>query len=522
MGLDWLFSPRLGSAKAASEEPPNSDVSSHDSSSSQSDGESAGDTSDSDSSDGGSDSDSSRSSASASTRKSEISGSAVAKLEMRRARTAKARAAAIAAKATRRLTKQIDLDLPDQHPAASYKADIQGDNALMGPGANKFRRLRLVISYMKAWAREVKMFVMGPSCQHRKIHYCLTTSIVDDTNMRLSGITPGVHQWNISRVVSVMNSVQSLTFGFTPHEPQRPQASEDVGANTNSKLEYKCFPIYSPFVCLPKADCVTLCREIIDRLLPFLGKVPGRFEDLQLPVNLTDGIPLQAVALCCDALATNVAVIKELRGAVHAKTQLEETTVYPFISFFCGIHQLALARKSLIFGFSNFWSSITRLSHLMEVQNFRTQFRAAMVHVICGSYSYIPVASEPQMAKEWRQYRNECVGLIANSNYSFNRKRLELHQSLMTFDNSDIESPAFTHFCTGNCCVGSTHSQKSHHALLQICRYYSLLFTYGFAVPLLYRWKHAHEALKFCRETCHLDSKLLVGQGPGHGFTDDN
>ena len=408
-------------------------------------------------------------------------------LEARRARTSKARAAAIAGKAARRLAKHAILDFPE-HPAQDFRDDVKGTNTLMGPGAHRPRRLRLLVSYLKAWGCQLANFVQSRAVGANRVSHCLTTSIVDDCNMRLSAPPPGVHQWVVSRVTAVMNNCQTLIFGGLDGD-------------------YRAFPVYTPLVCLPRSDCRTLCQEFIGRLLAFLGEVPKRFHQFFIPSNLTENIPIQALAMCSDALATNAAVVKEIRTAVHAKHQANGSSkvVFPFLAVFCAIHQLALARKSIVYGFSNFWSSITRLSHLFEVHTFRCQFRAALVQEICESFLYVAVSQLPPEAKEWEHHRKECIGLMSTS--SFRKKRVELHRELMDFDNGNIEDPKFVHYCIGSCCEGMSHEQKSQHALLQICRYYAVLFTYGCSVPLLYRWKHAHEAMKFVRATSHLDSE---------------
>lgn len=410
-------------------------------------------------------------------------------LEHRRARTRKARAAAIASKASRRLAKHLVLEAP-QHPAESFRNHIKGSNSLWGPGSNTRIRVRVLVSYLKAWGGKLVKFVTERSPEESSPSHCLTTSIIDDCNMRLSTVTPGVHQWVLSRVTAVMNNVQVLIFGFQ-------RSSEDAGP----VLDYRAFPVYTPLVCFPRADCATICQEFVGRLLTFLGQVPARFRQFSIPPDLAKNIPVQALALCSDALATNVAVIKEIRAAVCAKQQAErDHKIYPFVSFFCAIHQLALSRKSIIYGFSNFWSSIARLAHLFEVSSFRVQFRSALVQEICSSYQFLAVSNLPENSRLWEQYRQEVVGPMSDS--VPNKKRCELHRELATFDNGNIEDPNFVHFCVGSCCEGSSHEQKAHFALLQICRLYCLLFTYGFQVPLLYRWKHANNALKFCRETC--------------------
>lgn len=215
-------------------------------------------------------------------------------LERRRARTAKARAAAVAAKAGRRLAKHAILDLPE-HPAGSFREAIKGENALINAASfkEKAQRLRLIVSYSKAWGRELtSFFVQARSTGANRISHSLITSVVDDCNMRLSTITPAAHQWVISRVTAVMNNCQTLILGFP----------SDISAEREQN--YRAFPVFTPLVALPRSNRITLSKE---RLLTLCGAVPKRFHHLLIPEHLIDSIQIQSLAVCCDALATNCA-----------------------------------------------------------------------------------------------------------------------------------------------------------------------------------------------------------------------
>ena len=140
-------------------------------------------------------------------------------------------------------------------------------------------------------------------------------------------------------------------------------------------------------------------------------------------------------------------MLKELRLAVCQKQEQDgHSKVYPLIAFCCTIHQLALARKPLLIGFPQFWSSIVRLSHLFEVHSFRIHLRTALLDVICQSFRYIQVCQLPAEAGQWLRYRKKCIGVITDQQTGFNKKRLELHLQLMRYDNGNIENSGFTHF----------------------------------------------------------------------------
>ena len=429
--------------------------------------------------------------------------------------TAKARAACIAARARRRMAKNAVLDLPP-HPASSYREHVRSNNTLTQPAqshVNVRKRTRLLASYLKAWATAIMNCLRsysGDLPQNATVTHALTTCVVDDTNVRLASPIPDVPQWKMSRVLSIMQLVQNMFVYFCPN------AQGDQGSEMH--YPYHTFPVHTPFACLAKTDKVGLAAEFRSRLISFLGAVPDRFRSVGLPAELLQDVPIQALCICFDSLVTNLAVLKKFRSSIcseHDKMkqqQQQQTTqpgeassgrlqkMYPLVYFCCAIHQLALARKPLLLGIPQFWSSITRLTHLFEVHSFRVHLRGAIVAVICSSFSYIPVATLPAQAEEWKEIRRECCGMVTDQATGYNKKRLELHQQLLKYDNGDIEEPTFTHFCTGSCCTGETHEEKAAFAQLQIVRYYLLLFSFGCPVPLLYRWKHAHRALRYCRE----------------------
>lgn len=410
---------------------------------------------------------------------------------MRRARTAKARAAAITAKAQRRLASNAVLQFPD-HPANIYREDIKADNTLIQPGANRARRCRLLCSYLQAWGPALTHAV-GRRRRSSRISHTLTTSVIDDCNMRLSSVVPGVSHWKMSRIVSIMNNCQCFILGYV-----------DPTTATTDKPAAVChdhFQIHTAPAILPKTDRSSLCAEFLSRLFVFLGSVGSRFADWKIPVDLVKDVRIQGVSLSFDSLATNIAVLKQLRLAVWKQHQeFGHETICPLFSVCCNIHQLALARKPILQGFSNFYTSILRLSHLFEVHSFRVHFRSALLHVLVNSFTYVAVAERPSEHRSWQDYRKQCCSVLTDQQTGYNKKRLELHLELMKWDNSDVESDCVIHYCTGDCCKGLTHESKQQFARLQICRLYLLLFSFGFPVPLQYRWLHVHRALRYCRE----------------------
>lgn len=418
----------------------------------------------------------------------------IAKKMQRTTRTAKARASAIFSKAVKKLSKGADLK-PPPHRAEAFRADIQAETLLNKPGQYtghaRGRRLRLLVSYMKAWCAGVLNFFSGfDASAGAKVHHTIVSAIVDDTNMKLA--TTVSPQWILSRTVAVMNIIQSLIVSH---------GSDASGTETTTRT----FNVHTPLICLPRSDKETLATEFMSRLFLFLGQVSERVRYFGLVTNFACNVPIQVLTVCMDALPTNVAVVKQMRAAVVAKhvshQALQQSRVYPLLQVSCLVHQLALSRKILLNGFPNFYSSIVRLCHLFEIGTFRSAFRKALLTVVRASFQYIPVSQEPSEFSDWKERRNELVSILSHSSSRHNRKRIRLHRVLMAFENGDPEANAIRHYCRGTCCQGQSHTAKSHYALLMICKHAALLFSYGAPVPLAYRWVHAHRALQFCKAT---------------------
>lgn len=412
-------------------------------------------------------------------------------------KTFKARAAALVGKARRRLARNAVVK-PPEHRAEAFRDDVKHDSSLHRPGSNstydRNRRLRLLISFLKMWASRLMSFVNHANADSkRRIHHTISSTIVDDTNMRLSTVAPDVSAWKSSRVTPVMNAVQTFTLCYTDENPAEPA----IGAD---RCQHKTYTVHTPMAALARSDQNTLFCELTSRLVLFLGAVSERFERIGVAASFAKDIPIQVSTLCFDSLITNIAMLKQIRSRVHQKHSMDgHRQIFPFFTVKCVIHQLALSRRCLLFGFDKFWSMLVRLAHLMEVSSFRTQFRRAVLAVACQSFSYIPVAELPRACQDWKHRRNELTGVLSGSS----KKRLEIHQELSRWDNGNPDSDSIPHYCLGHCCQGGSHDSKSRFAMVQIAKRFSLLFSFGYPVPLAYRWVHAARALQFVRELWH-------------------
>lgn len=414
----------------------------------------------------------------------------------RQRQTAKARAASLRSRAIKHLAKSATLQ-PPQHPADKFKDDLQQDSEINQPGSHqtscRVRRLRLLVSYLVAWCAAILKFVLDIS---NKVEHTLVVGIVDDMNCRLASIPSDAPQWRQSRVVAVMNCVQRFMVCW--------KASETPDTSQETYHHRRSFSVCTPMTVLPKSDRDTIGSELKSRILTFLGQTSSRYRHLNLPSALIQNARIQAVMLVFDSLKTNIAIMKQFRQSVfmYHKQQRQERrdsenkTLHPLLGVFCFLHQLNLARQPILCGISGFWASVVRLSHLFENQNFRGQFRSALLHVLCDSFVVIPVTSLPGSTSEWRRER---ASLYRTG--SVTTKRLHFHQMLSSWDNGDPSQKAITHFCTGQCCKGKSLEERENYAILQVAKYYSLIFSTGFPVPLSYRWKHCDPALQYLKAT---------------------
>ena len=418
------------------------------------------------------------------------------------ARTSKARAAALVAKATRRVAKSAGAVITaKEHPASAFKSDLRHKCSLNQPGSHsqtdRKRRLRLLVSFLRAWGASLMRFVTSiHASENSQVDHVITSTIIDDCNMRLSSEAPEEHRWKSSQVCCVMNAVQTFTVCY---------GVGGQAARAGSQC-HKSFFVHTPLVVLPKSDTTTIFRELLSRLLLFCGSISDRFGKFGVGSRLAQAIPIQVTTICFDSLATNLSVLKQLRALVYEKHSgfgSQPPTWCLMMAIPCLIHQLALSRRSLLNGFASvgYWSTVVRLAHLMEVSNFRRQFRRAMLAVIAENYSYVPVASWPSGFRQWADQRNEACGRIASDSSRYNKRRLELHNELAKYDNGPCDSTKFVHWCKGDCCPGTSHQAKSRFALVQICKLYSMLFSFGYPVPLLYRWVHCARALQYLKDS---------------------
>lgn len=434
---------------------------------------------------------------------------------LKRARqTEKARAQSLVSRA---LAKQnrLKCELPE-HPADFYRPALVANSHYTKPGlsaTDRRHRLRLLWSWFSSFVASIVRFVHG---NEQNVNHIITMCVVDDTNMRLTP-TPmcaGDKKTHSSRVVSCMNMLQTLLFNVKDEQ----SFQDDMGA-PSANCAYKSFVVHTPIIPLERTNAKGLATEFLSWVFMWLGSIGERFVRVTDKAQAVDTsqIPIHCLAITWDSLKTNLAVLKGLRTAAFAKQKLESAStsdnVFPLLSARCGLHQIALSRKQLLFYFKNHWSAIVRLGHLFESQSFRLQFRNALLRVVGSNFDFISVSQLRKDHKLWSAERARA-GLITDDPH-YPITRIRTHGRLSKFDNGDPNAKKFTHWCLGGECICRG---KPKVALVNMCQLYCDLFMSGFAVPLTYRWVHAHPALAFCEDTQQSWHLCLVEQGEAFIF----
>ena len=414
----------------------------------------------------------------------------------RRQRTENARKAAAESRLVKKMAKQYAIQPPEKN--AEYLPFLKGNDAqklTTGGQSQKDMtrtRRRLIYSWFKNACSFINSFFEQHACQH-----VFSVSVIDDTNTSLS--TQVTAQSHSSRTVTMLNNVQTCVACF-----------EVAQSDGQKQMQQRSFPMHTPPTCLPRADAPNLLQELRSWLLFEPG---SRWEKFGLKSGLLTKVPFVCHIMCFDSLATNVRLLKMLRRLFFKRRQHEQgqvDQVQLLTGLVCAIHQLALARKALLFYHSGLWSNIVRLSHLFATQNFRVQFRSALFAVVADNFRHMPVHSLPQQHAEWKRDRDQLFNLLA-SDADYCKTRLLFHKKLARFDNGDPNSPSFTHWCLGNgeCCQGETPAERSNHCFIMLCKCLYYLFCLGYAVPLSYRWKHSQPALRFCQDSSFFRPRIL-------------
>lgn len=410
------------------------------------------------------------------------------KLRLQR-QTAKARAASLAAKAVRKAAVQGGNDGGEDSGPPTFDTVFQRsffkpnsttmwfDEAGSENLEERKNRKRAVWSYLSAFANKlVQLFHPHADAAQQEISHVISTYVLDDTNMTLLSA-----QFGTNEVRTALNCIQrhlvvrpeTMPVWFQFHQPlvflQTPSAEE----------------IHMHF----RAWAIAFCKEVGSRL-QFCG----------VPKHLFARVKWHVVAFVGDALKVNDSVCKKLVKQIHHQPFAGEGPKTVLLQLHCVIHQISLTRKGLALGFTGLWSTLVRLGHLFESHSFRLGFKRAMRKVIGQSFFFLRVDVLPSDSPTWRQARIHSLRLFSDSGHSGGLKSGSASRRLKALlncktDNGDPHGKAFCHWCVGSECCSGVPGEALER---MVCEYESIFDR--LQVPLLYRWKHASQAISFLRD----------------------
>jgi hypothetical protein len=325
---------------------------------------------------------------------------------------------------------------------------------------HKRDRRRAVWCYLVAALRSLLDF------KQDGIAHIISTHIVDDTNQKFNVLAKEKGQ-----VITVMNSVQHMSIRY-------------------NSGECKCLRIHQPLLPMPNARADTLFAFFSSWVLYSVAGTGWAFKQMAQCIGATcsmfEGV-FEATVICDDALKTNDAVFKNFRRLVatqggdkrHIALQLK-----------CCIHQYSLIRRPICLAFDGYWTMLVRLAHLFEAHSFRVKFSNHLAKIVAESFNYVSVVQLPALADTWRETRRAKLKTLSGGKSG---RRIKSLMEIEMMDNGDTSCSAINHWCTGCCTNGPD-------ALKRTVGKYVKHFGSGYAVPLLYRWKHAEEAQLFLQD----------------------
>lgn len=354
-------------------------------------------------------------------------------------------------------------------------------------------RRRAVYSYFKALGRALVRLFRWEEASPTPISHVISINTNDDTNVKLGSGARGS-----TEVRSVMNNLQE-------HIVISDSSSSSTTATT-------WFAVHQPIVTLERPDTHCLYSEFMSWVLGWAGFVGWRLQVWGVPRDLFKCVRRHTFCFIGDAVRVNDSLFKYVCEAVTQSDRCQghgsgPVTQSHAFQIHCGIHQVALVRKTIALGFPGYWSNLVRLGHLYESHSFRQRFKAALSAMVASNFQFVEVCTLPEESIAWNSFKiaglqlHQDVGKdTLQKNASF---RLRTLLRLLEKDNGNPHSDTIFHFCTGSsCCVAGRET-----ALSTIINCYLDLFSH-MPVPLLYRWKHAPICNSFIQDG-HFLHKIL-------------
>ena len=332
-------------------------------------------------------------------------------------------------------------------------------------------RARAVFSLVKALVAMItNLFAQGQSQgqNQAQMFHVINTHMVDDTSTRMRG--PGLK--DRTSVYTVMNSIQDLHLRLeSDYEPS------SLGCCLS-------FRIPTPLLCLENANANTIYKNFLGSAMVTSDGIGRMFELFGLKKDLIQRrARWQTFVFIGDALKANDSAFRKERQQLSKSRRPNHLA----LRVRCCIHQLSLIRRPAVLIIPRLWTTIVRLSHLFEVLSFRKAFATALAGVLCKAFVYTPVRHMPPESSHWQK----AAKSLGESFRCSSKMRLKGAQDILTFLNGDLSSDCVFHFCVGNCCSGKEDSLRKCLQLLVP------FMSRGFAVPLLYRFKHFDQAVSY-------------------------
>ena len=310
------------------------------------------------------------------------------------------------------------------------------------------------------------------------ISHVISINTCDDTNIKMLA-----DQRNAVEVRSVMSNIQHHLL-------------------VKDKLAEEQVPVWlvlhQPLIALHRATASHLGKQFLSWVLSFCGNVGHRLAVWGLPSDLFKFVRQHVFIFISDALRANDVVFKDLLQRAQRQARDYDDNKTTILHIHCSIHQASLILRTVVLGFPGFWSTLVRLGHLFESHSFRQRFRAAMTKVIHQHFVYMPVDELPPEVIEWKRKAIQHLHMAS----ALPRRLKHLMQHLQK-DNGDAAADQITHRCTGQACCPGGEQEVLSFLIQSFCNMFDHMCT-----PLLYRWKHAPDAMNFVRDGFFLHGVL--------------
>lgn len=294
-------------------------------------------------------------------------------LARRRMQTAKAREAAVKARAKKQVSKMEAVVTEHKHDSrqellqkhwfteksyhSSYNSDRQKE---------KNERGRAVYSLMKALVKTIQTLFASQAPEH-----VINCVIADDTSTRMKPKN------GRSQIFTICDTVQSLHVRF------------ETGEEPCSSPWWTTMHVPTPTMVLQASKATDIHSGITSFLVSTgqgVGCMMERFGLTQGSIDKMFAAKVRTEVFVGDALHANDAawaVEQQILQQHYKRNPREEGgSLLLAIRIRCVIYQLNLVRKPVVLSAHGFWTCLVRLANLFQQHSFRKSFAASMLAVL--------------------------------------------------------------------------------------------------------------------------------------------